>query len=768
MNEHTDTTINTVSNERRLRLQGDWQVCPVPLDSPDSAAIPTNGWRAVPECAHLQPVLYPDRPYWGDHLRAINRQGWLYRRRFTVPEDIPCQRARLRFEGVDYFASVWLNGQHIGTHEGHFAPFEFDVTQALRPGDNELLVRVTSPWDASNPHGSYPIDHVIRGLVKGLYEHAEGVIPPDVNPIGIWRPVWLVLDAGIHIDGVRIRTYLDGTIYARLTTVNATGAVWKGRLAFNVEAENHDGRGTHAAFNVELPPGTDSREYPLFLAEPRLWWPWDQGEPNLYRLTARLADAPKNVVSTWQETFGIRTVRLERSPERFTYFINDRPVYVRGSSYLPGLYLSECDRDALANDVKLARDANLNLLRVHVHVSPSELYDLCDRAGMLIFQDFELNWVQDTSPAFETRALKLQREMIDLLYNHPSVITWACHNEPTMVFVRRDNLERRPDPALYADAMQKDPTRPVFICSGQMESDWLRSGDLHSYYGAIWSRRYTDVYHFKPRLNTEFGFEAPAALETLRQHPDAWERLKHLDGQISELWNYQAELTQFHVEHFRRLRADTCAGYIHFCLNDLAPMVGCGVLDVDRRPKGGYEALKRASQPVLPMLEHDGKRPRALWVLNDTPVNYPDARLDYRVYDEKDTVILQGDVRQTIEANASQRILPAEWKIAAAQCHRVELTLHDAEGHLLAENVYHHPFQPSPRPRGYPWKFDPYLGCKAFDRPDALSMADHNINALFKIVPVSVREAIAERALRQRLPVWFLSAVARVAKGVLP
>jgi beta-mannosidase len=504
------------------------------------------------------------------------------------------------------------------------------------------------------------------------------------------------------------------------------------------------------------------------VADPRLWWPWDQGEPNLYRLTALLADAPKNIVNTWQTTFGIRTVRLERSPERFTYFINDRPVYLRGSSYLPGLYLSQYDRDALATDVKLARDANLNLLRVHVHVSPPELYDLCDRAGMMVFQDFELNWVQDTSPEFETRALKLQRDMLDMLGNHPSVMTWACHNEPTMVFVRRDNLERRPDPALYADAMQKDSTRPVFICSGQMERDWLRAGDLHSYYGAIWSWRYTDVYRFKPRLNTEFGFEAPAALETLRQHPDAWERLGHLDGQIDELWNYQAELTQFHVEHFRRLRAETCAGYVHFCLNDLAPMVGCGVLDVDRKAKGGYAALKRASQPLLPMLEHDGKRPRALWVLNDTPVVYTDARLVYKVWDEKNQVLLAGDNRLSIAANASQRVMPAEWKISRAWCARVELALYDAEGSLLAENVYHHPFRPSPRPHGYPWKYDPYLGCKTFGGADALSMADHNINALFKIVPVSAREAIAERALRQRLPVWFLSVTSRVAKWIMP
>src|SRR5690606_29700316 len=222
--------------------------------------------------------------------------------------------------------------------------------------------------------------------------------------------------------------------------------------------------------------------------------------------------------------------------------------------------------------------------------------------------------------------------MIDQLGHHPSVITWACHNEPTMVFTRRHNLEKRPDPALYADACAQDSTRPVFMCSGQMEDDWRRAGDVHSYYGAIWSRRYTDIYRHTFRLNTEFGFEAPAALETLRTYPPVWEALQHLEQQLDDLWAYQAALIQFQVEHLRRLRSTTSGGYIHFWLADLAPQVGCGVLDVHRVPKAGYAALQQASQPLLPMLEHDGRKPRALWILNDTPEGYPRATLHWRIF----------------------------------------------------------------------------------------------------------------------------------------
>jgi len=740
-------------------------VHPVPLDSSD--VIARGDSIPVPDCTHLQPAFYPDHPYWGEHLRALNRQAWVYHRSFTMP-NVPYRRVQLRFDGVDYFADVWVNGRFAGRHEGHFAPFRLNVTDLLnKDSTNMLTVRVSAPWDNPNPNGTYPSDHVIRRLVKGLYEHGEGVIPPDVNPIGIWRPVWLLLDHGVSIDRVRIRTELTGQVEVSVTIANTTADIWNGALDLNIEPENHTGNSAVSSHSLKLSPGIHHIDCSFQVADPRLWWPWDHGSPALYRLAAVLHDGGKQVVSQHEETFGIRTVRLERSPARFTYWINERPVFVRGTSYMPALYLSQCDRSSLARDIALARDANLNLLRVHVHVAPPDLYDLCDRAGMLIWQDFELNWIHDSSPEFEARARVLQRDMMALLGNHPSIITWSCHNEPTMVFTRRQNLEQHPDPALYADAIQQDPTRPVFLCSGQMEADWQRSGDTHSYYGAIWTKRYSDVYRHRFRLNTEFGFETPAAATTLRQYPDVWERLRHLADQIDDLWAYQAALIQFHVEHFRRLRAKCCGGYIHFWLTDLVPQVGCGVLDSKRQPKGGYDALRQASQPLQIALEHDSRRPKALWIFNDTLDEYPDALVRWRVRGADGSLLIEDEVRFNVRGNTSQLVTPARWGVPPKRCARIELTLLSGEGNVLAENVYLHPYQPLRRPRGYPWKFDPYLGTKVFDRPDAPSLADYNVHGIVKMIPVIVREAIAEWALRQRLPHWLVSRIARVIDRIL-
>ncbi len=750
----------------RRRLGGPWRLHPVPLEADPARLVARDvdisSWDEVPEAIHLQLHLYPDRPYWGDHLRKINEQAWIYRRTFHLP-DRGFSRVRLLFEGVDYYAQVWLNGIFAGEHEGAFDPFHLDVTDLVHPGENSLAVRVTSPWDPPTPFATNPVDWVLRGMVKGLYEHAEGVIPPNVNPIGIWRPTWLVLDDGMSIESVLIRGRANGTVNVRIEIENATGADRHLTLSLRAICLTHDAPGWEGTLEVNLPPGRHTISHSFRLAEPRLWWPWDQGESPLYRLTVEMRDERGRVHDRHEDEFGLRDVELLRSKARFMYRINGRPVFIRGTSYMPGPYLSAVTEDLLAGDMRLAREANLNLIRVHVHVSPWPLYRLCDRMGIMIWQDFELNWLHEYTVEFERRALRLQRAMIRHLYNHPSIITWSCHNEPTMIAINRHNLLKHPDPALYEDAKVQDPDRPVFICSGQLPFDLKRAGDIHTYYGAFWSAKYTDVYKHPARLNTEFGVETPASAETLRKYPDLWERTRHLEGQIEEMWRYQAELTRYHVEHYRRMRFNPCAGYIHFQLVDLVPQVGCGVLDSERRPKGGYDALKLASRPVHIFLEHDGKRAMAVWAVNDTPESLTGLTASWRV-SEGGQIVTEGAVTLDLPENSSRQVTNARrWKLNRDGHYRVELRLVGADGLVVSENVYNDPFHPPQRPKGYPFNYDPYLGTKIFDRPDAQSMVQLANNPLLRpLAPVFIYPVV-EWSLRFK---WS-PALIRIANTIL-
>ncbi len=762
----TSDLMSICNSPLSVRLEGGWKVCAIEPDDHRSRdeilQINETKTFTIPDSIHLQPALYPNQPYWGKSIRAINDFHWLYRRTFR-PIQTNYKRTRLRFDGVDYFAEVWLNGHFLGRHEGNFVPFEFDISRILQTDrENVLTVGVSSPWDAPYPNGTYPLDHVRRGLVKGLYEHGEGVIPPDVNPIGIWKPVWIIYDNGLSIDHMRINTNLDGLVSVHMKLSNSTGTDWYGNCDLNVSAKNHNGPGITHSERLSFAEGGHDLDFVLQVPDPHLWWPWDHGQPNLYQIAATLYQDSAYVTASAHTSFGIRTVVLEREPERFTCYINDRPVFLRGTAYIPGLYLSLIERGRLVSDLTLAREANLNLLRCHIHVSVPDFYELCDEMGILVWQDFELNWVHDASLGFEHRARILQREMIDILINHPSIIAWSCHNEPTMRLARRFNLEQHPDPALYADAVSYDPTRMVFLCSGHLETDWLRSGDSHTYFGAIWSRNYTDIYRHRLKFNTEFGFEAPAALTTLQEYTEVWARLQHLEGQIEGLWQYQADLIKFHVEHLRRLRADCSAGYIHFWLIDLVPQVGCGVIDAQHQLKTGYAALREASQPLHIALEHNGHRPIGIWVFNDLNEQFERTTVGWQVFDPTGHLLLDGTMSFDIAANRTQQVMSIQWNLPRSNYGRITLSLKDQNGRILASNSYEHPFSPLPRPKGYPWKFDIYLGTKVFNMPDAPSLADVGSPTVLKLIPLILRERFTEFVLRQQFPDWFASNLARI------
>jgi len=199
----------------------------------------------------------------------------------------------------------------------------------------------------------------------------------------------------------------------------------------------------------------------------------------------------------------------------------------------------------------------------------------------------------------------------------------------------------------------------------------------------------------------------------------------------------------------------------------MVAQVGCGVLDSSRIPKGGYDALRRASQPLHVALEHDGRQPAALWIFNDTMQGYANAVVSCTVRDVLGTVLFEGKQPFDVVANASQKVGAASWGLPPDDCAQVELRLLSATGEVIAENHYSHPFRPSRRPQGYPWKFDPYLGTKVFNRPDAPSLADYNINRMLKLIPLSAREQLAEWGMRQKMPLWFVSFVALISESLL-
>ncbi len=675
-------------------------------------------WQPIPRLAHLQ-LLLSDTPYWGRELRYFNEHPWWYRLEFEAPPEAEGTHATLRFEGADYFCRVWLNGQFLGEHEGYFAPFEFEVGQALkRHGSNLLIMKVWSPWDKETLPGKEAgrAWSIIRNLVKGTYEHADTLVQRDVNPVGLCGKVSLRFHPGVRLSGrplVEAVPASDGQ--TATVTVSCPLFVAGPQQAVSVRCairEDDTGREVAAAEqSAVVGAGETGLELRLSIPSPRLWQTWDRGEPHLYRATVELlvGGACSEVAV---ERFGARTVELTRSPDELEYWLNGERIYWRGTAYFPDVYLSALGRERYARDLACIRQAGCNAVRVHVHVENPAFYDLCDEMGIAVIQDSDLNWLHPTDEAWAARAVAVFRDMIQLLHNHPAIVTWICMNEPHSG-AKGAMMTESPGPQLVAEARRLDPRRPIIAGSGCHDDP--ESGDSHNYAGSLNgpATHYTEIYGKTEKLNTEFGVDAPPALGSLRQVPCIYERLRPILGKLGMLQRYQYRLLKYFIEHYRMLKYRPCSGHFQFMFIDLCPQSFYGVYDWWGLPKPGLQALIESNQPLGVFMEHrDG--PVAIWAVNDLLTAFPNCTVDWVALSEEGHVVAEGRLAVDLPANAALWVSDLSFPVAADRGYRVRLAMHDAEGHLLAANTYEDPFRHPPHPQGHPDPMSHELGMRLF------------------------------------------------------
>ena len=487
---------------REINLLEGWRVLQDVHDNGESLGIQkpdftttignaVSEWEPLPRLAHLQTVL-AKQPYFGRELRHFNEHAWWYRLDFECPADAGAA-VRLRFEGVDYFAKVWLNGELLGEHEGYYEPFEFGVEPIIVRGrKNVLIVKVSSPWDTKTLTGgeAQHTGQVIRNLIKGTYEHSDTFVQRDVNPIGIWQPVKLIVsDCCYPVGRVCVASALGADrSQAELTVSWPVGSAQEVRgteLTVQIAEESTGLTSLEDRRPVALIKGENRVGASLTLKSPRLWSTWDRGGPALYRAHLELRAGGKPLL-TGAGVFGIRTVAMKRTAEETSFWLNGAKLFIRGTTYFPDMYVSLMNRARYERDVRSMIAAGANAVRIHVHAEKQEFYEVCDRLGILVVQDNELNWhfpLDDED--FARRAEKVFAATIAELRPHPSVCAWICLNEAPAKAAT--TLGQR----LAQAAARLDPTRPT-IRNTQDAAD-LASGDAHDYRGSLGRGSYTDI-----------------------------------------------------------------------------------------------------------------------------------------------------------------------------------------------------------------------------------------------------------------------------------
>jgi beta-galactosidase/beta-glucuronidase len=396
-----------------------------------------------------------------------NETLW-YHRKFQILDNWKGKKIILHFGAVDWESRIWINKNKIGDHKGGYTPFEFDISDSLNDGENEITISVWDPTD------------------KGKQERGKQSLNPKnifyTAVSGIWQTVWLEPVPKTYLERIYIKTDIDnGTVSIQSVVKNPESNDY-------LEAEIINDKNQDSFGKCEV-----NQEINIKIRSPKLWSPDD---PFLYsiKLLIKRGNETLDEVSSY---FGMRKVTLsdgEKGIVRIKF--NNEKFFQFGTldqGYWPdGLYTAPTD-EALKYDIHITKELGFNMIRKHVKVEPARWYYHCDKLGILVWQDMPNGGF--ISPILEPLNAKEYKEiikktgrnteekqnyynelssMIKSLYNFPSIIVWVPFNEGWGQFETEEVTKR---------VKQQDPFRLVDSASGWYDYSYTLGDiyDMHRY-----------------------------------------------------------------------------------------------------------------------------------------------------------------------------------------------------------------------------------------------------------------------------------------------
>lgn len=445
-----------------LNLNGLWDYAivgptgpPGPANVVNAEADPLLKSTPAPPSAWDGKILVPFPPE--SPLSRVSRFVWpsqllWYRRTVEIPSDWQGQRLLLHFEAVDWHCVVWVNGRKVGEHKGGYTPFALDVTEAIRPqGPQEIMLAV---WDPTNTGDQANGKQFLPG------RNREVRFAPSS---GIWQSVWLEPVSAVSIERLVLTPDVDRSAVA--VQVELRGDA-KG---CEVELRALDG-GQTVATATAVGPGKIS----LTIPRPKLWSP---DSPFLYDLKVTL-HRDGRAVDEVTSYFGMRKIEVGRDEAGLPRIrLNGKPIFLFGpldQGIWPDGIMTPPSDAAGRFEVQYLKDIGCNMARVHITVHPERWYYWCDKLGIVVWQDFVCkrpkNSAAESSTARQWEAE--QRELMDHLRNHPSLMTWIVFNETWGQY----DTER-----ITQWAMKYDPSRLVCNASGWDDRKVGHTFDIHDY-----------------------------------------------------------------------------------------------------------------------------------------------------------------------------------------------------------------------------------------------------------------------------------------------
>ena len=443
-------------------LNGEWDFC--------------QNTNAKPgEYAETIIVPFPPESPASGIERAVLPEHYLhYRKVFKKPEDFRCKRIFLHFGAVDQTCTVYLNGRELGSNEGGYLPFSFDITEFLNDGENEITLTARDKLDHKYPYG------------KQKYKRG-GMWYTPVS--GIWQTVWLEGRPESYVEDIKITPSEKGVRIA------VTGGDEHKKITITESGEVFEFDGN------------------IIDIVPEEFKPWTPEEPYLYDFTLECGE---DLIESY---FAIRLVDVRDVGGVSRICLNGKPYLFNGmldQGYYPDGIFMPATEDGYIDDIKLTKALGFNMLRKYIKIEPMIFYYLCDKLGVAVFQDMinngKYSFFKDTVlPTVSTVVLQklpdkrfnrnkearaifedTMYKTADHLYNVPSLIYYTVFNEGWGQF----NADE-----MFKKLKSYDSTRIIDATSG-----WFRRHDSdvdsrHIYFRALKPKKLDG----RPLVISEFG-----------------------------------------------------------------------------------------------------------------------------------------------------------------------------------------------------------------------------------------------------------------------
>jgi len=695
-------------------------------------------YKADAHCTVLDVLIKNNvykNPFFGTNLQDIDEKpfqnSWWYKTSFVLDELEEIPAAVLAFDGINYRANIWLNGNLVADSnlvEGTFCRFKFEVSKFLISGKNILAVEVFPPRPGE--------------FSTGFVDWNPA--PPDRN-MGIFRPVKLNIVDRVKIENPFIQTNLDCVRYDHADLkisaelVNYTDHDITGRLRGQFEEILFEKDITLSANSQKQVKFTVEEFTQLRIAKPRVWWPNNFGEANLYLLDLEF-ETELTVTDRISQVFGIRTIEDYLNEEGHRGFkINGKDILIKGAGWTDELFLSDT-AESIEAQIRYVKHMNLNCIRLEGFWGKDhKLYDLCDRHGILIMAGWSCHWEHEmylgkpihpryggvTEPDEIDLIARSWQDQVTWLRNHPSIFVWSVASD----MVPHPDLEKR----YFETFKDYDLTRPYLNSTGGVGSDQgiITEVEIISDLSGSSGVKMLGPYDYTPpvywytnkHLGGAYGFNTETCpggnvppLESVKKMipenklwplNDVWnhhcarnefstmdifnESLEKRYGSARNVKDFCRKAQLLNYELMRPMfeafatNKGLATGIIQWMLNSAWPAMYWQLYDYYLMPNAAFYGTKKACEPLHLLYNYGDKQ---IYFINETFNPLKNHHAAIRVFDIHSKKVFEKDIKLNADPESSHPILILADFPDISTTYFLDLRLFNADKEEIANNFY--------------------------------------------------------------------------------